>query len=125
MHFQVAPYEEAKLVRCTRGSVYDVIVDLRAGSATYKRWAGFELSADNRRSLYVPCGLAHGFVTLEAQSELAYQMSQYYQPQSARGFRWDDPAIGIEWPVAQPILLQRDADLPLFSETDLGKSGPG
>lgn len=121
MHFQTAPYEEAKLVRCTRGSIFDVIVDLRSESRTFKQWVGLELSADNRLSLYVPRGFAHGFVTLEAQSELAYQMSEFYHSEAAMGFRWDDPTIGIDWPVARPVLRKRDANLPLFAETAHGR----
>ena len=121
MHFQTTPHEEAKLVRCTRGSVYDVIVDLRLESETFKQWASFELSADNRRSLYVPRGFAHGFVTLEAHSELTYQMSEFYHPENAAGFRWDDPAIGIDWPVTLPVVLKRDSDLPAFADTDYGR----
>jgi dTDP-4-dehydrorhamnose 3,5-epimerase len=114
MHYQVAPHEEAKLVRCTRGAIHDVIVDLRPGSTTFNQWVGMELSAENRLTLYVPRGFAHGFVTLEPQTELAYQISAFYEPGSAVGFRWDDPAFGIEWPVAQPIVSERDAAFPDF-----------
>jgi len=108
MHFQEKPYEEVKVVRCTRGSIYDVIVDLRPESLTYKKWIGIELSAENRKSLYVPEGFAHGFQTLEDDSEVFYQMSEYYQPGSSRGIRWDDPEIGINWPLPNPIMSGND-----------------
>lgn len=100
MHFQAAPHGEPKLVRCTRGAIHDVIVDLRPGSATHKRWFGVELSALNGRSLYVPVGLAHGFQTLEDDSEVLYMMGHEYVAESARGVAWDDPALGISWPDA-------------------------
>ncbi|RTE07912.1 dTDP-4-dehydrorhamnose 3,5-epimerase [Paenibacillus whitsoniae] len=98
MHYQVAPHEEAKLVRCTRGAIYDVIIDLRPESKTYKKWVSVELTADNRTMLYVPEGFAHGFQTLQDETEVFYQMSEFYDPECARGARWDDPAFGIEWP---------------------------
>ena len=98
MHYQVAPHEEAKLVRCTRGAIYDVIVDLRPDSPTFKQWVAVELTADNHRMLYIPEGFAHGFQTLEDNTEVFYQMSELYHPESARGVRWDDPVFGIEWP---------------------------
>ena len=100
MHYQADPDGEAKLVRCTRGAIYDVIVDVRPGSATYCNWFGVELTADNARMLFIPTGMAHGFQTLAEQSEVAYQMSQVYVAEQARGVRWDDPAFGIEWPPA-------------------------
>jgi len=109
MHFQEKPHEEAKLVRCTRGAIYDVIVDIRKGSPTYKLWTAVELTADNGRMLYVPEGLAHGFQTLENNSEVLYQMSEMHHPESARGLRWNDPAFAIRWPLASPILSERDA----------------
>lgn len=109
MHFQEKPHEEAKLVRCTRGAIYDVIVDIRKGSPTYKLWTAVELTADNGRMLYVPEGLAHGFQTLEDNSEVFYQMSEMHHPESARGLRWNDPAFAIRWPLASPILSERDA----------------
>lgn len=108
MHYQEKPYEEVKIVRCTRGSIYDVIVDLRPDSLTYKKWFGIELSAKNHTSLYIPEGFAHGFQTLEDDSEVFYQMSEYYQPGSSRGLRWDDPKIGINWPISNPILSDND-----------------
>ena len=109
MHFQEKPHEEAKLVRCTRGAIYDVIVDIRKGSPTRKLWTAVELTADNGRMLYVPEGLAHGFQTLENNSEVLYQMSEMHHPESARGLRWNDPAFAIRWPLASPILSDRDA----------------
>lgn len=109
MHYQEKPHEEAKLVRCTRGAVYDVIVDIRKDSPTYKRWIAVELAADQDRMLYIPEGFAHGFQTLEDGSEVFYQMSEMYHPECARGLRWNDPAIGIRWPLADPIVSERDA----------------
>lgn len=112
MHYQVAPHAEAKLVRCTMGAIYDVIVDLRPDSPTYRQWNSTELTAGNRRMLFVPEGFAHGFQTLEDGAEVFYQMSQDYHPESARGIRWDDPAIGIRWPLAKPVLSARDLAYP-------------
>lgn len=114
MHFQADPKPEAKLVRCTRGAIYDVIVDLRPRSPTFRRWCGFELTADNRHALYVPHGFAHGFQTLVDDAEVFYQMSEYYVPALARGVRWDDPAFGIAWPIVPPQLSPRDAEFEDF-----------
>jgi dTDP-4-dehydrorhamnose 3,5-epimerase len=111
MHYQRTPHEEAKLVRCTRGAVFDVIVDLRAGSPTYREWLGIELTADNRQQLYIPRGFAHGLQTLVDDTEVSYQMSAPYEPGSATGFRYDDPAIAIRWPIAAPIVSDRDRQL--------------
>lgn len=108
MHYQAEPEGEVKLVRCTRGSVYDVAVDLRGGSPTRGRWFGVELSAGNGRMLYIPAGMAHGFQALEDDTELHYQMSHHYVPEAARGVRFDDPAFGIEWPLPDPIVSERD-----------------
>ncbi len=108
LHYQAAPHEEVKLVRCTRGAIYDVAVDLRPPSVTYKRWVAVELTADNHRMLYIPKGCAHGFETLSDDSEVYYQMSELYQPDSARGVRWDDLALRIAWPLPYPILSQKD-----------------
>lgn len=115
MHFQEKPHEEAKLVRCTRGAIYDVIVDIRRDSPTFKRWAAFELSAENRRMLYIPEGFAHGFQTLEENCEVFYQMSEMYRPESARGIRWNDPTLAIRWRLASPIVSARDAAYPDFT----------
>ncbi len=112
LHYQAAPYAEAKLVRCTQGAIWDVIVDLRPDSPSYKRWHAVELSAGNRRALYVPEGFAQGFQTLADDSEVLYLMSQFYRPDAARGVRWDDPALGIAWPIADPQLSDRDRSLP-------------
>jgi dTDP-4-dehydrorhamnose 3,5-epimerase len=115
LHFQVAPHEEAKLVRCTRGAIWDVMVDLRPASATKLRWHAVELSADNRRALYIPEGFAHGFQTLVDDSEVLYQMSAFYHPECARGLRWDDPAIAIRWPLAEPIVSDKDRSYALLA----------
>jgi dTDP-4-dehydrorhamnose 3,5-epimerase len=114
MHYQVAPHEEAKLVRCTMGSLYDVIVDLRSESPTYMRYFGVVLSAANRRALYIPERFAHGFQTLEDDTEVFYQMSEFYAPECARGFRWDDPAFGIAWPEPVRVISQKDLAYPNF-----------
>ena len=108
MHYQVSPFEEAKLVRCTRGSIYDVIIDLRRDSRTFGRTFGVELTARNRRMLYIPREFAHGFQTLEHDTEVFYQMSQYYSAEHSRGVRWNDPAFGIEWPPDERIISERD-----------------
>ncbi len=113
MHFQKSPYEEDKLVRCTNGAIYDVALDLRESSATYKEWVAVELSAENRRMLYLPTGIAHGFQTLFDNSEVFYQISQPYVPGSASGVRWDDKAFAIDWPmVAEKIMSDRDRSYP-------------
>ena len=114
MHFQVEPHAEAKVVRCTMGAIYDVILDLRPASPTYKGWIGVELSVENRRALYVPRGFAHGFQTLVDDTEVFYQMSEFFHPESARGVRWDDPCFQIEWPDNQPIVSPRDQAFPDF-----------
>jgi len=114
IHYQAHPGWEAKLVRCTRGAIFDVAVDLRPDSETYCRWFGAELSADTGRMLYVPVGLAHGFQTLTDDSDVHYQMSHEYVPAQARGVRFDDPAFGIEWPLADPIVSDRDRSFPDF-----------
>ena len=108
MHYQVAPHEEAKLVRCTRGAIYDVIVDLRPDSPTFREWVAVELTSDNHRMLYIPEGFAHGFQTLEDNTEVFYQMSEFYHPECASGVRWDDPAFMIEWPMPPTIIAKKD-----------------
>jgi dTDP-4-dehydrorhamnose 3,5-epimerase len=112
MHFQAPPYLETKLVRCTRGAVFDVMVDLRRGSPTYGRWHGEELTADNRVVLYIPQGFAHGFQTLVDDTELDYEISPAYVAGAERGIRFDDPSIGIKWPIANPVMSDRDRALP-------------
>jgi dTDP-4-dehydrorhamnose 3,5-epimerase len=115
MHYQQPPYSEVKLVRCTRGAVYDVIVDMREDSATRLQWFGVELSGDNHRMLYVPEGFAHGYVTLRDDSELFYQVSQFYTPRAEGGVRWNDPLVGIEWPDVGPLLIsEKDSAWPLL-----------
>ncbi len=116
MHYQVAPYEETKLVRCIRGALYDVIVDLRPESPTYKQWYGVELTADNRRALFVPRGFAHGFLTLADETEAFYQVSEYYAPGAERGLRYDDPAFGIRWPGPVKVISEKDASWPDFAD---------
>ncbi|MBA3817903.1 MAG: dTDP-4-dehydrorhamnose 3,5-epimerase family protein [Deltaproteobacteria bacterium] len=111
MHYQTAPHGETKLVSCQRGAIYDVLVDLRPGP-THHRWVGYELTAVNRRMLYVPEGVAHGFLTLEDASEVQYFISTYYEPASARGVRYDDPAFGIRWPGPAAVISARDAGYP-------------
>ena len=115
LHWQAAPHAEAKLVRCTRGAIWDVVVDLRPGSASARRWFAAELTADNRRALYVPAGFAHGFQTLADASEVLYQMSELYHAGLARGVRWNDPALAISWPIAPAIVSERDRALPLLA----------
>jgi dTDP-4-dehydrorhamnose 3,5-epimerase len=114
MHYQVAPAGEAKLVRCTRGAIYDVIVDLRPESPSYLRHIGVELTEENRRSLYVPALFAHGYLTLTDGAEVAYQVSEFYTPAAERGLRYDDPRLGIEWPVAVTTISDKDAAWPLL-----------
>ena len=116
MHFQIAPHEETKIVRCTRGKIYDVIIDLRKDSSTYQAYFGVELSAQNYRMLYVPKGFAHGFITLEDNTEIFYQISGFYAPGAARGIRWDDPAFGIEWPIQPIVLSEKDKNYQNFDE---------
>lgn len=114
MHFQAAPFEEVKLVRCSRGAIYDVIIDLRRESSTFAQWIGAELTAENHRMMYVPKGFAHGFLTLQDQSEVFYQMSEFYAPAHAGGVRWNDPAFGIEWPIGVSVMTDKDRTFPDF-----------
>ncbi len=115
MHYQSAPYAESKLVRCTRGAIYDVALDLRADSPTFREWIGVNLTADNREMIFIPEGCAHGFLTLEDNSEVCYQISEFYRPEAARGVRWDDPAFGIVWPAKPQLLSDRDRNYPDFA----------
>jgi dTDP-4-dehydrorhamnose 3,5-epimerase len=105
LHYQVAPYEEVKIVRCVRGAIFDVYVDLRPDSATYLRWFGAELTAENRRLMYVPEGCAHGYLTLADDTELIYFVSQSYHPEAERGVRWNDPRFGIKWPAVESLTI--------------------
>ena len=119
MHYQARPYPETKLVRCTRGRMLDVIVDLRRTSGTFREWCAVEAGAENRCAVYVPQGFAHGFLTLEDDTEVFYQISAFYHPESARGVRWDDPAFAIEWPFAPRSMSERDAGYPDFDADSL------
>lgn len=121
MHYQAGPHAEAKLVRCFKGSIYDVIIDLRPDSPTFKQWTSAELSADNRRMFYIPAGFAHGFQTLEDDAEVFYHMSEFYHPECARRVRWDDPAFGINWPVEEIIISSRDRLCGDFNPVSAGK----
>jgi dTDP-4-dehydrorhamnose 3,5-epimerase len=113
MHYQATPHEEIKLVRCTKGAIYDAIVDLRQGSPTYLKWIGVELTEQNHKMLYVPEGFAHGYQTLSDNTEVFYQVSQFYSPESERGVRWDDPAFGIKWPeIDNLVISEKDKNWP-------------
>ena len=114
MHYQEMPYAEKRVVRCTSGAIYDVIVDLRPESRSFRRWVSVEMSRENRKMIYVPEGCAHGFVTLVDDSEVFYQMSAFYSVDHARGVRWDDPAFGIEWPIEVTTISERDKNHPDF-----------
>ena len=121
LHFQTPPAAQAKLLRVSRGSVFDVGVDLRRSSPTFGRWAGVVLTADKWNQLYLPEGFAHGFMTLEDNTEVSYKVSALYSPEHDRSIRWDDPAIGIEWPAElRPILSAKDADAPLLADVETG-----
>lgn len=114
MHYQLPPYEQVKLVRCTRGSIYDVIIDLRRDSPTFKQWFALEMTSENHLSLYVPGEFAHGFLTLQDNTEVFYQTSVHYAPEHGRGVRWDDPVFGIDWPIDDMLMLPRDRDYADF-----------
>lgn len=119
LHFQAPPHVQAKLVRCGRGAIFDVAVDIRRGSPTYGHWVGYTLSAANGAQLYIPAGFAHGFATLEPDSEIVYKCSDYYAPETEGSLRWDDPDIGIDWPVTgEAVLSEKDAEAPLLAELD-------
>jgi dTDP-4-dehydrorhamnose 3,5-epimerase len=115
MHYQAAPHTEAKLVRCTRGAIFDVAIDLRRESPTFQSWVGIVLSATDRGMIYIPEGCAHGFLTLEKESEVLYQISEFYCEDSVRGVRWDDPAFGIEWPAQPQLISERDRNYQDFA----------
>lgn len=119
LHFQAPPHAQAKLVRCGRGAIFDVAVDIRNGSPTYGQWVGYELSAENGALLFIPAGFAHGFVTLLPDSEIVYKCSDYYAPESEGSLRWDDPAVGIDWPLTRDSILSgKDAEAPLLADLD-------
>ena len=115
MHHQVAPAEETKLVRCSMGAIYDVIIDLRPNSPTFKAWVSVELTAENRTMIYIPVGFSHGFITLTDNTEIFYQMSEFYAPESARGVRWNDPAFDIVWPAEVKVISEEDMQYPDYS----------
>jgi dTDP-4-dehydrorhamnose 3,5-epimerase len=115
MHYQLAPHAEEKLVRCTMGAIYDVVIDLRAESPTYRKWVGVTLTAENRDMIFIPGGCAHGFLTLEDDCEVLYQMSEPYCAGAARGVRWDDPVFEVAWPAKPQLLSDRDRDYPDFA----------
>ena len=119
LHFQAPPHAQAKVVRCGRGAIFDVAVDIRRGSPTYGEWEGYELTAENGDQLYVPVGFAHGFLTLEPDSEIVYKCSDYYAPETEGAILWNDPDIGIDWPTkADPILSDKDAVAPLLADLE-------
>jgi dTDP-4-dehydrorhamnose 3,5-epimerase len=120
MHYQQAPATETKLVRCIRGAIHDVVVDLRPDSPTYRRWVGVELTADNRRALYIPELVAHGFQTLTDDSEVFYQIGAFYAPEHARGVRYDDPALAIDWPLPVSMIAEKDTRWPLLEAVEIG-----
>jgi dTDP-4-dehydrorhamnose 3,5-epimerase len=117
LHLQAPPHAEVKVVRCVRGAIFDVVVDLRKGSPTSRQWVGVELDAEKGNALYVPAGFAHGFITLRPDTDVLYQMGEFYLPAAARGFRWNDPAFGIAWPLAPDVISERDRSYPDFDET--------
>jgi dTDP-4-dehydrorhamnose 3,5-epimerase len=120
MHFQQAPHGEAKLVRCSRGRIFDVAVDVRRDSPTFARWQAWDLDATSYRGLFLPPGIAHGFLTLAPESEVSYQMSVPYRADAAVGFRWDDPGVGIVWPARPEVISARDLDLPTLADVRYG-----
>ncbi|GAB4361860.1 MAG: dTDP-4-dehydrorhamnose 3,5-epimerase [Oricola sp.] len=116
LHYQAAPYQEAKLVRCVAGAIWDVAVDIRPDSPTYLKWAGFLLTPENRRQVFIPKGFANGFQTLADNSVKQYLISEYYQPEAARGLRYDDPEIGVEWPLPPTTMSEKDQSWPLLAD---------
>jgi len=119
MHYQISPYEEAKLVRCTKGKMLDVVIDLRPNSITFKKWLYVELSEDNFRILYIPKGMAHGFQTLVDNTEVFYQMTQKYMPEFAKGIRWNDTTFNIKWPNKSPIISNKDNEYDDYVDTEI------
>ncbi|SDS94966.1 dTDP-4-dehydrorhamnose 3,5-epimerase [Paenibacillaceae bacterium GAS479] len=118
LHYQLNPKAQTKLVRCTAGAIYDVVVDIRKGSPTFGQWQGFILSASNHRQLLVPQGLAHGFCTLVSNCEVQYKVDQFYSAEHDRGIAWNDPALAIDWPVSKPVLSEKDDNHPLMADAD-------
>ena len=116
MHYQVPPFEEAKLIRCVKGAIFDVLIDLRPASSTFNRWFGIELTGDQDRMIYIPEGCAHGYQTLVDETEIHYLTTAFYSPESERGIRWDDPAFSIKWPLMEGLLLsEKDRNWPLYA----------
>ncbi len=120
MHYRVRPHAEAKIVRCTRGAAYDVIVDLRAKSPTFMKWAAIDLTAENHRSIYIPDGFSHGFMTLTDETELTYLHSSFYEASAERGIRFDDPSLAIAWPARPRVISDRDSNFPYIDHTFQG-----
>ncbi len=121
IHYQTQPYQEAKLIRCTRGNLFDVIIDLRNNSKSFKKWLSFELNEENHKMLYIPEGFAHGFQTLENDTEVFYQMTQNFMPNYAYGIRWNDTQFNIKWPIKKPIMSDKDKQFSDFNEKDFSK----
>jgi dTDP-4-dehydrorhamnose reductase/dTDP-4-dehydrorhamnose 3,5-epimerase len=119
LHFQIAPKAQTKLIRCSKGAVLDVVVDLRSGSATYKKWFSAELTAENFKQLWIPKGFAHGFLTLTGDCEIQYKVDEYYAPDCDRSIRYDDPEIGVDWGIKDPVLSQKDLSAPLLAGSDV------
>jgi len=118
LHYQLRPMEQGKLVRCVRGIIFDVAVDIRRGSPTYGEWVGVILSEENKNMLYIPPGFAHGFCVLSNEADVIYKVTNFYSPEHERGIIWNDPDIGIEWPIKDPILSERDSKLPTLKEVE-------
>ena len=116
IHYQSKPYEETKLIRCTKGSIFDVVIDLRPKSKTFKKWQSFELNEKNYKMLYVPKGFAHGFITLQDNTEVFYQISEFFMPECVMGVRWDDPAFKIKWPLKPIIISEKDRNYEFFND---------
>ncbi|MFH5833512.1 dTDP-4-dehydrorhamnose 3,5-epimerase [Halalkalibaculum sp. DA384] len=122
MHYQQEPHQEAKLIKCTKGAIFDAIIDMRPDSPTFKKWIGVELNQDNRRMLYVPEGFAHGFLTLKDDTEVYYPVSEFYAPGAEKGIRWNDPEFNIKWPAEPEVISRKDRSWPLFDDSRNNKT---